>query len=193
VNESGVRPARELRLFFALWPSGAQRAALAVAAAPAIGQVDGQPVPPTNLHVTLAFLGMVPGRTLAHLIEAGGQGPRPAVELNFERLEFWAKPKVLVAMPSAVPETGQEIVDRLWTSVAPLGFERELRPWQPHLTLVRRVRRPPPENLPLAPVENVGDESPWRLALVESTSHPDGIRYKPLADWPLAAGGDSPL
>jgi len=185
VNESGIRQARELRLFFALWPSGAQRAALAVAAAPAIGQVDGQPVPPTNLHVTLAFLGMVPGRTLAQLIEAGGQGPRPAVELSFERLAFWAKPKVLVAIPSAVPAAGLEIVDRLWTSVAPLGFERELRPWQPHLTLVRRVRRPPPENLPLAPVENVGDESPWRLALVESTSHPDGIRYKPLADWPL--------
>jgi hypothetical protein len=31
-----------------------------------------------------------------------------------------------------------------------------------------------------------GSESAWRLALVESSSHPDGVRYKPLADWPLA-------
>ena len=88
-------------------------------------------------------------------------------------------------MPVAVPQAAREMVDRLWTSVAPLGFERELRPWHPHLTLVRRVRRPPPENLPLAPVENAGDEAPWRLALVESTTHADGARYKPLADWPL--------
>jgi 2'-5' RNA ligase len=187
VNDAGIRRTPELRLFFALWPSDARRAALAVAAAPAILQVDGHPVAPAHLHVTLAFLGMVPGRSLAPLIEAGGQGPRLAIELEFDRLEFWAKPKVLVAMPSAVPEAASEMVDRLWTSVAPLGFKRELRPWHPHMTLVRRVRRPPPENLPLAPVEPAGDESPWRLALVESSSHPDGVRYKPLADWPLQA------
>jgi 2'-5' RNA ligase len=186
VSEAGVRRTPELRLFFALWPSDARRTALAVAAAPAILQVDGHPVAPANLHVTLAFLGMTPGRTLARLIEAGGQVPRLAIELEFERLEFWAKPKVLVAMPSAVPEAVRELVDGLWTSVASLGFERELRPWHPHLTLVRRVRRPPPENLPLAPVENAGEASPWRLALVESSSHPDGVRYKPLADWPLS-------
>ena len=177
--------ARQMRLFFALWPSAARRAALAVAAAPAVGQVDGHPVAPVNLHVTLVFLGMTPGRNLVHLIEAGGRGPWPAVALEFERLEYWAKPKVVVALPSSVPEAGRQIVDRLWTNVVPLGFDREMRPWLPHLTLERRVRRPPPENLPFAPVEAAGDASPWRLALVESSSHPDGVRYKPLADWPL--------
>ena len=79
-----------------------------------------------------------------------------------------------------------QIVDRLWRSLEPLGFMRESRPWLPHLTLARRVRRPPPENLALAPVESTGDAPPWRLALVESTAHPGGARYKPLADWPLS-------
>ncbi len=185
----GTRPsgsgARPLRVFYALWPSEVLRLALAAAAATALAGVESRPVPPGNLHVTLAFIGMVPGTALAHLIEVGGKGPWPTVEISFERLEYWAKPKVVVAMPISVPAAGQEIVDRLWLSLESLGFEREMRPWLPHLTLARRVRRPPPENLRLGPAENSGDAPAWRLALVESAAHPDGARYRPLADWAL--------
>ena len=177
--------ARRLRLFFALWPSDACRTALAGAAAPAILAVDGLPVPPGNLHVTLAFLGPTSGRTFARLVELAGQSVWPAVDLAFDRVEYWAKPKVAVAMPVSVPDAGREIEERLWQGLVPLGFERELHPWRPHLTLVRKVRRPPPENLRLAPVEVPGGADAWRLALVESVSRPEGVRYKPLADWML--------
>ncbi len=176
---------RKLRLFFALWPGERHRAALAEAAAGAVAQVAGQPVPPGNLHVTLAFLGAVPGRTFASLVEVGGRCPWPVVSLSFTRIEYWAKPKVLVAMPDGVPAAGQAIADRLWQGLEPLGFRREFRPWRPHLTLVRQVRRPPPENLALAPLSAATGEAAWRLALVESLVYPDGPRYKPLADWPL--------
>lgn len=179
------RGARTLRLFFALWPSESLRTALAAAAAPAVSQVSGQVVPPGNLHVTLAFLGSVPGPALVPLFEVGGQGPWPAVELEFQRLEFWAKPKVLVAMPESIPAAGLAIVERLWTGLERLGYAREARPWRPHLTLARRVRRPPPDNLVLAPIARAGDEPSWRLALVDSSAHPEGPRYRPLADWPL--------
>jgi len=179
------RGARTLRLFFALWPGESMRTVLAAAAAPAVAQMSGEPVPPGNLHVTLAFLGSVPGTALVPLFEVGGQGPWPAVEIGFERLEFWAKPKVLVAMPESIPASGLAIVERLWTGLERLGYAREARPWRPHLTLARRVRRPPPDNLVLAPIAQAGDEPPWRLALVDSTAHPDGRRYKPVADWPV--------
>ena len=118
--ERARRP-RTLRLFFALWPGDRHRAALAAAAAPGLAQVAGQPVPPGNLHVTLAFLGSVPGSALARVIEVGGQGPWPTVELAFERLEFWAKPKVLVAM--AEPRSGGRPGDRR----AALGGARTAR------------------------------------------------------------------
>jgi 2'-5' RNA ligase len=189
VNEAA---AGRLRLFFALWPSDACRAALALSAAPAILAIDGVPVPPGNLHVTLAFLGSVPGRSFVGLVEVGGRVRGPAVELAFDRVEYWAKPKVAVAMPGSIPESGREIEEGLWRHLAPLGFEREDRPWRPHLTLVRKVRRPPPDGLRMAPVEVPGGAGAWRLALVESSTRPEGVRYKPLADWPLA-GGDSPL
>ena len=182
-GEAGLR---KLRLFFALWPNAAKREALAASTAAAVDQVDGQPVPAANFHVTLAFLGSVPGRGFADLVAIGGQGPYPAVELAFDRLEYWVKPQVLVAMPSRIPDAGPEIVERLWGRIEPLGFEREKRLWQPHLTLVRKLRQPPPEGLRISAAP-AGSQSRgrWSLALVESTTHPSGARYKALAEWPL--------
>jgi 2'-5' RNA ligase len=186
VNEPGARGPHTLRLFFALWPSAAERRSLAASTADAVSQVDGLPVPGANLHVTLVFLGSVRGRGFGDLAVIGGQGDYPAVALRFDRFEYWAKPRVLVAMPVEIPAAGREIVDRLWERLAPLGFERESRAWRPHLTLARKVRRPPPENLRMAPRIGVPDDpAPWGLALVESTTHPEGARYKPLAEWPL--------
>jgi 2'-5' RNA ligase len=175
-----------VRLFFALWPSPTRRQALAAATARAVSQVDGRAVPPANLHVTLAFLGAVPADRLPELVLAGGQGGHRAFEFDFDRLEYWPKPKVVVAMASAAPAAGVELVEQLWQRLEPLGFPREQRPWQPHMTLVRKIRRPPPDGLRFDPLPagSVRDPTPWGLALVESVTHPDGARYRPLAEWP---------
>lgn len=187
MNAHGEPGPHTLRLFFALWPSPAHRRALAVAAGPVVAAVEGQPVPAANLHVTLAFLGPVPGRTFVLLVEIGGQGGYPPIELDFDRLEYWPKPRVLVAMPSQVPPEGSALVQRLWQRIEPLGFARETRPWRPHLTLARKVRRPPPDELALATgrVPPADDAPRWGLALVESVTLPQGARYRPLAEWPL--------
>jgi len=176
-----------LRLFFALWPSPARREALAAATAAVVAQVDGQAVPKTNFHVTLAFLGLVPGRGFADLAAIGGMGDYRMLDLDFDRVEYWPRPKVLVAMPAQVPAAGAEMVDRLWERIAPLGFERERRPWRPHLSLVRRVRRLPADGpaLRIGRMPEAVDLAPWGLALVESVTHRDGPQYRPLAEWPL--------
>jgi RNA 2',3'-cyclic 3'-phosphodiesterase len=178
---------RGLRLFFALWPTDAQRQALAELTAPAIAHIQGNAVPPGNLHVTLAFLGAVPGHAFVRLVEIGGRGGDPAVPLVFSRIEYWAKPRVVVALAPRVPKAGLRIVERLWGELAPLGFEREQRPWHPHLTLVRRVREPPPASFgPTLPAKAAATAaSGWGLALVESSTHREGVRYRSLADWPL--------
>ena len=186
----GERGPRKLRLFYALWPGESLRRRLAASARAAVTGIEGRPVPPGNLHVTLAFVGAVPGARLAELISIGGEGTRPGVALRFERAEYWTKARILVAMPAAVPESGRQIVERLWDRLEPLGWTREARPWQPHLTLLRRVRRAPAQEPRFSPPVT-GGERDWRLALVESASHPEGPRYKPLADWPLAASEDS--
>ncbi len=195
MSDSGTGGSHTLRLFFALWPSALERNALAIATGAAVAQIDGQAVPPGNLHVTLAFLGSVPGETFARLVEIGGLVDRHRVDLDFQLLEFWPKPKVLVAMPARIPVEGIEIVDRLWQRIEPLGIARESRPWRPHLTVVRRVRRPPPDGLRISvgPPATAGPAR-WGMALVESTTHPSGARYRPLAEWPLGEiKGDVPL
>jgi 2'-5' RNA ligase len=176
-----------LRLFFALWPSDAQRKALVAATAAAVAQVECHPVPPGNLHVTLAFLGQVPARSVADLLVAGGQGDYPALDLAFDRLEYWPKPRVLVALASQEPAAGPRLVDRLWRRIEPLGIRRESRPWQAHLTLARKVRRPPAAGLAMSamPAQAAAKAAPWRLALVESVTHTQGARYRLLADWPF--------
>jgi len=187
VNRNGEPGPHPLRLFFALWPGPAHRQALAAATARAVSRVDGQVVPPGNFHITLAFLGAVPGRTFVHLVEIGGQGGYRSFELDFDRLEYWPKPRVYVAMPARVPPEGTALVEQLWQRIEPLGFARETRPWRPHLTLARKLRRPPPEGLlpEPGPRPSDGDPARWGLALVESVTHPDGARYRPLAEWPL--------
>lgn len=178
---------RRLRLFFALWPSDAQREALFALTAPAIASIDGKPVRPANFHVTLAYLGSVPGRGFADLVAVGGRTDHPPIELAFQRLDYWPKPRVVVAVPARTPSPGQQMVDRLWSGLGPLGFEREHRPWQPHLTLVRHIRQPPAANFgPTLPAKAAEAAARgWSLALVESSTHPEGVRYRPLADWPL--------
>ena len=180
-------PSRRLRLFFALWPGDALREALTNLAAPAIATIQGKPVQSSNLHLTLAFLGQVAGKGFPDLVALGGSARQPAVEITFNRLVYWPKPRVVVALPARLPQTGQAIVDWLWAGLITLGYQREARPWQPHLTLVRHVRQPPPRSYgPELPAKAAAAASTgWNLALVESSTHPDGARYRPLAEWPL--------
>ena len=178
---------RRLRLFFALWPSDAQRQALATLTGAAVAPIQGKPVQSSNFHVTLAFLGNVRGSGLPELVALGGSARQPRVELGFNRLAYWAKPRVVVALPGKAPQSGHQIVDWLWTGLGALGFQREARPWQPHLTLVRHVRQPPPPSYgpELAARAAAAAATGWSLALVESTTHPEGALYRPLAEWEL--------
>lgn len=172
------------RLFFALWPDRVLRRVLVEATESVVAQVLGTRVPAGNLHVTLAFLGTVAAGGIVDLLAVGGRNAWPRIELDFERVEYWPKPKILVAMPAAVPPAGLAVVDRLWSSLEPLGFAREARPWWPHLTLVRHVTRPPPRGVELRlSAQPFGDPGSWKLALVESVTLPEGPRYTPLAEW----------
>jgi 2'-5' RNA ligase len=168
------------RLFFAYWPDTAARRVLLDATRAAVAAIDGQPVGATSLHVTVAFIGKVPGSRIPDLMRVGGRGDYPAAELRFDRLEYWPRAKIVTALPETIPEAGQRLVEMLWERLQPLGFEREARAWRPHVTIVRRMRRPPPR-LAIPGVQWSCD----RLALVESMSAPDGMHYTALAEWPL--------
>jgi len=170
------RPDRH-RVFFALWPDDATRAAMSRATRDAVRLSSGRPIAKERLHVTIAFLGEL---TAAGLDVARGVPPIPVgpFELTFDAVGIWPESKILWLAPSTVPDALSQLEERLWTELVERGFRAEERVYRPHVTLARRAR----------PVESAVEpvSFPVRdLALVES--FPDGrnVHYEVLERWPL--------
>ena len=145
-------PAR--RLFFALWPDEAQRAALVHAAARIVRHCGGRPVPEENLHVTLAFLGSVPEPRVEELSAIGRRAaaafPADAlpVTVSLETLEHWARAQVLSVLErkdesQAAAAGAAALAQSLSAGTLAAGFSPDLKPFRVHVTVARKVARPP--------------------------------------------------
>jgi RNA 2',3'-cyclic 3'-phosphodiesterase len=161
------------------------RQAMAQAIREAARASGGRPVPAGNLHVTLAFLGSVPERRLPELAEVAGEAAEPlrlalasensqgnALELAFDHLEYWRGAQLLCAMPAEPPALVAALAGILQDLLLGRGFAPDLKPFRPHVTVVRKVTRPGPS----------GEMHPvvWRfteLALMESRTLPEGPVY----------------
>ncbi len=175
---------RTRRLFFAFWPDEATREAMHHAARKAVRHSGGRPVPASNLHVTVAFLGSVAESLWPEVERVGaavaGEGLCGPLELVFDRVAFWPKPQVLVAACSEPPPEAAAVAGRLWQGLRAMPIQPDLRPYQPHVTLARKVRKPAPDLALKAVRWPVG-----ALTLVESVTDPAGARYEPTARWPF--------
>ena len=170
------RPDRH-RVFFALWPDDATRAAISRAMRDAVRVSGGRPIAKERLHVTIAFLGEL---TAAGLDVARGVPPIPVgpFGLTLDAVGVWPESKILWLAPSTMPDALRQLEERLWTALVERGFRAEERVYRPHVTLARRARAVD------AVVEPV--HFPVRdLALVES--FPDGrnVYYEVLERWAL--------
>jgi RNA 2',3'-cyclic 3'-phosphodiesterase len=177
------------RLFFALWPQEEGRAALAHATAKAVRRSGGRAVTPANLHVTLAFLGSVPQRRTPEVGQLGRQvaadcaQERP-LELRFERLAHWPRPKILCAVAADENPAASALAAALKDAAAAAGFTPDLKPFRPHVTLARKVLRAPPES--------TLRETLWRFdgfALLDSRTESEGPVYSVLESYPLVKSG----
>lgn len=174
-----VRPDRH-RVFFALWPDEATRAALSRATRAAVQASGGRPIAKDRFHLTVAFLGELTaaGLAVARTVPPIAVG---AFELTLDAIGVWPESRVLWLAPRSLPAPLAELEARLWERLAAQGFAAEPRVYRPHVTLARRVR----------PVETDVEPVRWRvedLALVES--FPDGrsVHYEVLERWPLGDG-----
>lgn len=101
----------------------------------------GRPVPTANLHVTLAFLGLVPESRLQRLQRVP---PRLALadlafDLHLDRLDCWDEGLLHLA-PSQPPQALLKLASALQQQLQLDGFSLEPRPYRPHLTLARDSR-----------------------------------------------------
>lgn len=163
------------RLFFALWPDHRQRERLRDVITPVAKTVEGRMVDRRNWHVTLVFIGTFPANRVPYLLEKADEIHVEPFRLNFDRLEFWPRPRVASLVASTVPPELQTVVDHLNGVVSDLGIQPEYRNYRPHITVVRNARTFATERLAQrATTEWSGFE------LVESVSGPQGVTYYPL-------------
>jgi 2'-5' RNA ligase len=156
-----------------------------------------------SIHLTLKFLGEVEERRVDELIErleaavAMQSAPRLALgELGaFPNLK---RPRVIWIGVEEDGERLSPLQSRVEDAVAPMGWERERRLFQPHLTLGRvrdpRRSRGARSSAPPAPllevllgvrVEPPAPSPHTRLALVRSHLGPQGARYEVRHRWHL--------
>jgi len=163
------------RLFFALWPDHRQRERLRDVVNSVVKTVEGQPVDRRNWHVTLAFIGVFPDHRVPFLLERAAEIRVEPFRLNFDRLEYWPRPRVASLTAATVPDELQALVDALNSVLRDAGIEPEERVYRPHITVVRRARAFSTERL----AQRTSTE--WSsFELMESVSGPGGVSYVPL-------------
>jgi 2'-5' RNA ligase len=168
------------RLFFALWPGDPLRQALAARVAALVAPGTGRAQRPDQLHLTLEFMGSVPADRLPAVLEAAGEVRAEPFELTLDALEYWRRPQVLCLVAREIPSALEGLVQALRAGLATRGFDTERRPYRAHLTLARKIARPP-ELAPTDPVRWPATD----FVLVESITERSGSIYRPLATWPL--------
>ena len=165
------------RVFFALWPDGETRHALVRATRSVVRRSGGRATPQDNLHVTLAFLGPV-NEALLERVRRVPPLPSPDFELVFDRLGFWRGSRALWVSPSRVPKALIQLEANLWDRLVEMGFERERRPYRPHVTMARKAKGVDDD---VSPVSWLVSE----LALVESKPGGRHPVYETLDVWPF--------
>ncbi len=163
------------RIFFALWPDNRQRDRLRDVLNSVAKTVEGKPVDRRNWHITLAFIGDFPESQIATLQERAAQIEIEPFRLGFDRLDYWARPKVACLIAPTIPAELQALVTSLNEMLLDFGVTTKDRTYRPHITVVQNARSFTTERLAQRAI------SEWSsIELVESISGPGGITYSPL-------------
>lgn len=166
------------RLFFALWPTVSEQTRFHKIARQNLHSEKERLVAAHKLHLTLSFLGPVDAVTENCICKMADTLVWQPLDLNFDRLGWFARPKVLWAGCSVIPTELIDLVNRIQEGVARCGIKTELRPFKPHITLARKVVRAPEQEIETLICRF--DE----LCLVQSQSESNGVSYRNLACWP---------
>jgi 2'-5' RNA ligase len=170
------------RVFFALWPDEAVRAALDEAGLALTGKRVRR-IPADNLHLTLAFMGSVPASAQACLEQRAGAIHVAPFTLTIDQAGYFPRPRILWVGAGDVPAELWSLAGALRQAQLDCGIAPDRHAFQAHVTVARKYSQGVPEHA-FAPVE-------WPVRdfrLVESAATENGVRYLPLQSWPLEGG-----
>ena len=172
---------KSARVFFALWPNGAERAALA-AWQPGLRQIcGGRSMRVDTLHVTLVFLGDVARSQLEALQLAAQEVEGESFDLEFSCARYWGHNRIVHAAPEVVPTQLERLVRNLEQCLTNHRFRFDRYPYKPHVTLLRNAHW----NAPLLPEMRKVVWQARNFVLVQSAPDKEGANYRILASFPL--------
>lgn len=167
---------RPLRLFFAIWPDDAARAALGALAHQLAQAGGGRPTAAACIHVTLEFLGEVDPERLPLLHRIAGQVRGAPFRFTLDRVGSFRRARVAWAGSEKTPPRLIALQADLRARLREGGFGSEERDYSPHATLVRKIERP----VPRASIDAIE----WPVAQYALVVSAAG-RYTTLASWRL--------
>jgi 2'-5' RNA ligase len=135
----------------------------------------GRPV--TSFHITLAFLGRRPRSALGQIVDVLRSEAAETEPFLLEPVRYRETRSVGMLVLADPSGRATALAERVQLALERVGvYERERRPWLPHVTVVRfrerpRLRPPLPELEPFAPSG---------AAALLSRLHPSGARYETL-------------
>ena len=171
------------RLFFALDPPDRVRRQVHV-----LQQrtgAEGRVVKPEQFHVTLAFLGMQPGDVIPKLCTIASMLTFEPCTVVLDRLGSFRRSGVLWLGTNTIPDPLRDFQQSLIEGVESAGIDRDRKEWKLHLTLYRRLRKPP-SIMEIVPVA-------WPLdgfSLIESVSVNNGVEYHRQGHWKCGSSAD---
>lgn len=173
---------RSVRVFFALWPTAAERDLLGTWQKPLVKLAGGRVMRVDMLHATLVFIGAIEPARLEVLQLAAQEVDAPGFELCFDEACYWGHNHIVYAAPKRVPQQLAQLVGALEQRLAAHRFEFDQREYKPHITLLRNARW---SDAPLPAMQ----PACWRIndfALVQSAQQQGAPGYRVLARFPLA-------
>lgn len=174
------------RLFFALWPSETERQAVEQCQQQVQQRAKtlrGRPVSPENLHITLVFLGELNTQQQRCVSQAASQVVAEPFSLQLNTLGYWQKPHILWLAPQTMPMPLLKLVGELNRHLrVNCQHIPERRPYQAHITLMRKATIPP------VSLSSFSIQITWTVeafCLVRSKTSTDGAHYEVIERWPL--------
>ncbi len=161
------------RVFFGLWPDADTRRAIDRLA----GRFDGggRPTPAANLHVTLVFIGSVDASRLACLKQAAAGVEASPFTIHLDRIGSFHRKALWLGcreIPSPLRQLQQDLSRALTRDCQ---YQPERRPYVPHVTLQRNIRREISQDIDETLVWPVDS-----FSLLLSQGSPEGVRYSEL-------------
>lgn len=140
-------------------------------------------VPTANFHITLCFTGNITPQQHEALCIALGNIQQRCFDLTLDSTGFWARPKIVFAAPSELPDELMSLATACSSAASQVGIAVEKREYRPHVTLVRKAI--PTMSLPLFQPNLTC--SVTKFHLFESFSDKQGVHYPIRHSWSLTS------